>query len=227
MKKPKKIGLLVMPIVILAVMFLFLFQSDHTITLESKDNLNIISSETSEDTLFSFTSPVVGFSDSPVTIFGFIDYQCKECKIWYENEFPEISKNLIETKKTNIVFIDSVPLGNDSILISEATFCANDQNKYLDYQKLLFESQQEIDTWGKSEHLIQLATKLDMELDSFEKCLNSRNYENKVLSNIEISKNLGVSSIPIFKLVNYDGREHVLKGGIPSAVFEATVNQLQ
>lgn len=227
MKKGRKIGLLVIPIVILAIMFLVLFQSDHTITLESKDDLGAMSTESSHDILFSFTSPVVGYSDSPVTIFGFIDYQCKECKTWYENEYPEISKKLIDIKKANIVFIDSVPLGGDSVLISEATFCANDQNQYSKYQKLLFESQQEIDSWAKFEQLMQIAMDLDMDLNSFEECLDSKKYENNVLSNINISKNMGVEKIPIFKIVNPQGRENVLKGGIPSAVFETTVNKLQ
>ena len=57
---------------------------------------------TNFDYIESLSNPViVGDSDAPVTIFAFYDYQCPSCKYWYENEYPEISENLIKTNKTN------------------------------------------------------------------------------------------------------------------------------
>jgi len=38
---------------------------------------------------------------------------------------------------------------------------------------------------------------------------------------------LGVDKIPVFKIVNSEGKEHILKGGLPSEVFEDVVDQLQ
>jgi len=64
-------------------------------------------------------------------------------------------------------------------------------------------------------------------LKLFEECLDSRKYENKVLSNIDYAKSLGVDKIPVFKIVNSEGMEHILRGGVPSAVFEDVVDQLQ
>ena len=114
-----------------------------------------------------------------------------------------------------------------TILISEATYCANDQGKYSEYQKILFDSQKEIDNWAKSEQLKTFAIDLELDMESFEKCLDSRKYQNKVLSNIDYAKNLGIDKIPVFKIINSEGLEHILKGGVPSAVFEKVVNQLQ
>jgi len=171
--------------------------------------------------------PVIGFSDAPVTIIAFNDYQCMACKTWYDEEYPEISKNLIETQKANIVFLDSISLGNDSIIISEATFCADEQEKYSEYQQILFNSQQKIDDWAKSEQLKKFAMDLELDMELFEECIDSRKYENKILSNIDYAKNLGVDKIPAFKIINFEGKEHILKGGLPSAIFEDVVNSFQ
>ncbi len=171
--------------------------------------------------------PIVGFSDATVTIIAFNDYQCRDCKTWYNEEYQEISENLIETRKASIIFLDSISLGNDSVLISEVTYCANDQGKYLEYHEILFDSQQEIDNWAKSEQLKKFAIDLELDMVSFDECLDSGKYENKILSNIDYAKNLGIDKIPVFKIINSEGLEYNLKGGLPSAVFEEVANQLQ
>jgi len=254
MKKSNKIGLIVIPIAILGGISLALFQFEDTLSLQPENEPDEISMEPTntldpfqfEDILSfqlenerdeilvehinavaSLGLPIIGFPAAPVTIIAFNDYQCRDCKTWYDDEYPEISKNLIETQKANIIFLDSISLGNDSILISEATFCANEQKKYSEYQEMLFNSQQKIDDWAKSEQLKRFAMDLDLDLELFEECLDSRKYENKVLSNIDYAKSLGVDKIPVFKIVNSEGMEHILRGGVPSAVFEDVVDSFQ
>ena len=126
-----------------------------------------------------------------------------------------------------MIFLDSVPVGIDSSLMSEATYCANEQDQYSEYQEKLFNSQQEIDGWAKSEQLKIFATELNLDLELFEECLDSKTYKDNVLSNIDYSKNYGVEKIPVFKIINLEGQEHVLKGGLSSTVFEDIVNRLQ
>jgi len=225
MKTSRKIVFIVIPLTILGIMFVVSLQSQHTISLQSESESDKILSETND--FLSLNLPIIGYSDAPVTIIAFNDYQCKDCKTWYDEQYFEISKNLIETKKANIVFLDSISLGNDSVLISEATMCANDQEKYSQYQEILFESQQKIDDWAKSEQLKKFAIDLELDENMFELCLDSGKYENQVLSNIDYAKRYGVDKLPIFKIINFEGKEHVLKGGISNDVFEDVVNQFQ
>lgn len=225
MKASKKIGLIVMPIAILAAIFFVSLQFQQDISLQPKNELGGKSMDTSD--ILSLNLPVVGIPDAPVTIVAFNDYQCKDCKVWYDKEYPEISKNLIETKKANMVFLDSISLGDDSVLMSEATYCAEEQGKYSEYQKILFESQQGIDDWAKSEQLKKFAMELQLDPELFESCLDSGKYEKQVLSNIDYAKKFGVDKIPVFKIVNFEGKEHVIKGGLPNDVFEDIVNRLQ
>lgn len=214
-----------MPIGILAAMFFVSLQFQHDVSLQPKNEFGEKFMDISD--VSSLNLPVVGFSDAPVTIIAFNDYQCKDCKTWYDKEYPEILKNLIETQKANFVFLDSISLGDDSILISEATYCAEEQGKYSEYQETLFRSQQGIDDWAKSEQLKKFAMELQLDPELFESCLDSGKYEKQVLSNIDYAKNFGVDKMPVFKIVNFEGKEHVLKGGMPSDVFENIVNQFQ
>ena len=225
MKTSKKIGLIVMPIAIAVAIFFVSLQFQQDISLQLKNELGEKSMDIND--VSSLNLPVVGFSDAPVTIIAFIDYQCKDCKTWYEKEYPKILKNLIETKKANMVFLDSISLGDDSVLISEATYCAEEQGKYSEYQETLFSSQQEIDDWAKSEQLKKIAMNLELDHELFVSCLDSGKYEKQVLSNIDHAKSFGVDKIPVFKIVNFEGKEHVLKGGMPSDVFENMINQFQ
>jgi len=225
MKTSRKIGLIAIPIIILSVIFLSSFLFQPFVNFQSENKLDDFITETIFDVLS--ISPVIGSPNASVTIIAFNDYQCLSCKSWYENEYSEIFKNLIKTNKANLVFVDSIPAGVDSILISQATFCANDQGKYSEYQEILFSSQKEIDSWAKSEQLKQFAVKLELDINAFEKCLDSNRHENKILSNIEYTKNLGVEKIPVFKIVNTEGKEHIIKGGVTSEVFETIVIRLQ
>ena len=172
-------------------------------------------------------SPVVGNPDASVTIFAFNDYQCVSCKYWYETNYLVISEKLVETNKANLVFLDISPLGNDSSLISQATFCADEQGLYSEYQEILFASQQEIDTWAKSDQLKNFALELDLDVVQFSNCLDSGRYGQDIQSNIDYADSLGVEKIPLFKIVNSKGEEHVFKGGISSILFEEVVNRIQ
>ena len=140
MNKNKKIGIILISVVVILV-FVAVLSSDKPSLPIGSENLSIeIPIEYSNDVEFSSNSPVIGSSEAPVTILSFSDYQCIGCKTWYENEFPEISDKLIQTGKANIIFLDSVLVGSDSSLISQASFCANEQGKYQEYQKILFRS---------------------------------------------------------------------------------------
>ncbi|MBN4046058.1 DsbA family protein [Nitrosarchaeum koreense] len=225
MKTSRKIGFIVLPIVILGIVLFISLQTTNILSFQSENELDYISSETND--FLSLNLPIIGYSDAPVTIIAFNDYQCKDCKTWYDKEYSEISKNLIETKKANIIFLDSISLGNDSVLISEATMCANDQEKYLQYQEILFASQQKIDDWAKSEQLKKFAMDLELDEEMFDACLDSGKYNDDVLSNLDYAKSLGVDQIPVFKIINYEGKEQILRGGLPNDVFEDIVNRFQ
>jgi len=61
----------------------------------------------------------------------------------------------------------------------------------------------------------------------FDACLDSGKYTDDILSNLDYAKSLGVDQIPVFKIINYEGKEQILSGGLPNDIFEDIVNRFQ
>ena len=196
----------------------------YTLFMSQSDVSNIVDSKNFGTISTSLGSPFLGSSNASLTIIEFGNYQCDECQKWFQETRPIIITDYIEQGEINMIFIDT-QLTKNIPLASFASYCANDQKKYWDYHSMLFQNsiENEIDV----NLLKQFATELGLDVDSFEECLDSGKYESKVLANIDYAKNLGIDKIPVFKIINSEGKEHILKGGLPSAVFEDVVDTLQ
>ena len=229
--KKSRLGLVIFPVII-GVLLLILSQSENNFMSDSNDELDLTENHAEpplerryHSILSSSGSPILGSLDAPTAIMMFSDYQCPNCKFWFDKIMPDIVENLVRTEKTNIVFIDANPQGEDSQLASEAAYCADDQGKYLGYQKILFDSQQEIDDgWASSEQLKRFASDLQLNMDSFEDCLDSGIHERKVKSNVFTAKINGIFDIPTFVIVSSDGRHHIIKGIGNYEVFEMIID---
>jgi len=169
--------------------------------------------------------PLLGSADAPTTIMAFGDFQCLGCKFWFLNIQPNITKNLIETGKANLVFIDAELLGVDSLKASEASYCAQEQGKYWEYHNILYTSQQEInDGWANSENLKMFASDLGLDESLFENCLDSGKYEKKVKFNAFEAKKNGISKTPTFVILDSEGRHHKIKGSVSYPLFEEIID---
>ena len=114
MKKNQKIGIIVAVSVILGSLFLITFLINHSFSLQSENKPSISNLKINYDDLSSLNPIIIGAHDAPTTIIFFNDYQCQECKTWYMNEYKKIAERLIESKKTNMIFVDSLSLENNS-----------------------------------------------------------------------------------------------------------------
>ena len=229
MKKNTKLGLVILSAAVIGILLLIPLQPETdplTSSLENNDVINT-SVERGFGTITALNLPIMGSPDAPFTIFAFNDYQCSECRYWFQNIQPNITKNFIETGKANMIFVDSELLGNDSLKASEATYCANEQGKYFEYQKLLFDSQQGIDDgWANSERLKAFAFDLELDMETFENCLDSKKYEKKVKFYAYEAKKNGIQKIPTFVVVNSEGGHHIIRGAVGFPVFEQVIRNL-
>ena len=172
--------------------------------------------------------PVLGSETAKVTIVEVGDYQCEMCKLWFEKTRPLLIEKYIETGKVNFVFIDMPFLGNDSMSAAEATYCANDQGKYWDYHSKLYQLQQHVDDgWASADRLSTIALNLDMNVEEFDKCMNSKEYYSKVNFNKQKAKtDLGANSTPTFIIVNTSGDSQKIVGAHPYSTFEEIINSM-
>src|SRR3990170_659558 len=175
----------------------------------------------------SMAAPVEGDKDAPITIIEFGDYQCPKCKGWFQNEKSKITSNYITKGIAKLYFLDSAWLGDDSITAAQATYCADDQGKFIEYHSTLYNNQAGIqDGWANMDALKQFATDLELDAEMFNECLDSGIYADRVSHNTEVGASLGVVGTPYFFIIGPEGDIKKIAGPQPSIVFDAAINSL-
>lgn len=175
----------------------------------------------------SMAAPVEGDKDAPITIIEFGDYQCLKCKGWFQNEKPKITSNYITKGIAKLYFLDSAWLGDDSIAAAQATYCADDQGKFIEYHSTLYNNQAGIqDGWANMDALKQFAKDLELDAEMFNECLDSGIYADRVSHNTEVGASLGVVGTPYFFIVGPEGDIKKIPGPLPLPVLDAAINSL-
>lgn len=172
----------------------------------------------------SLGSPFLGSASAHITIIEFGNYQCQECKRWFQETKPLIMKNYIDAGKINLIFIDMDPPDKNALLASEATYCANEQGKYWDYHNILFFSQIESET---DTILKKFASDIGLDRDLFGKCLDSGKYEKKIKYNTHEAMKNGVKRLPTFIIINSAGKYEKIIGSQQFSVFEEKIDLMQ
>jgi protein-disulfide isomerase len=147
--------------------------------------------------------PTLGNGAVSFVIFG--DYQCPFTRQFWQGAFPKILEKYGD--KLKITFWP-VPTGkhNYDRASAEAAYCANEQGKFWEYAKLLFDRQgQATDT-----DLNGYATELGMDNDAFVTCYESGKYQDKIQDDFAQGKQYGVVQTPTVVIGG-----HVLSGNLP------------
>ena len=138
-----------------------------------------------------------GEPGAPVQIVEFADYQCPACAHFALNVLKPL-ESYIEGGQAQLVFYD-FPLSShpNAFLAARAAHCARDQERFWDYQDMLFGRQSD---WGSSRSpadvLTAYAEQLGLDVDAFENCLRSDRYAELVTANALVGERLGVRGTP-------------------------------
>ena len=171
-------------------------------------------------------SPFMGNINAPITIVEWGDYQCTFCYKFHQNTLDIINEDFIKTGKVKIIFKDFPLNGVDSKLAAEASYCAQDQEKYWKYHDELFKNWGgERTGWITRESLDKFAETVDLDLKKFNKCLDDHKYENKVDLLYEFGKEIGINATPSFLVFN-DQKMIKIRGNQPLEVFLKTFDEL-
>ena len=171
-------------------------------------------------------SPIMGNSNAPITILEWGDYQCTFCYKFHQNTLSIIQEDFINTGKVKLVFKDFPLNGPDSFLAAEATYCAEDQEKYWQYHDELYKNWGgERTGWITRESLDNFAKTVNLDLNEFNKCLDEHKYQSKVNSINEFGKKIRIDATPSFLVFN---EEKIIKirGNQPLKVFLKTFDEL-
>ena len=140
--------------------------------------------------------PNLGRQDAPVTLVEFSDYQCPFCKRHFSTVYPVLKKDYIDTGKLRYVFRDFpiASLHPQAKKAHEAAYCAGEQNRYWEMHDLLFENSQDLSVPA----LKGYATKIALNDDQFNACLESGKYAGAIDKEIAEATVAGVSGTLAF-----------------------------
>jgi protein-disulfide isomerase len=212
-----KYHLLAIPVIIGMISGIFL-----AFYPESETESNLLTSTK----LIEGGSPIMGDSNAPITILEWGDYQCTFCYKFHQNTLDIINEDFIKTGKVKLIFKDFPLNGPDSLLAAEASYCAQDQEKYWQYHDELYSNWGgERTGWITRESLDEFGNAVNLNLDEFNTCLDEHKYQSKVISLNEFGKEVGIDATPSFLVFN-DKKIIKIRGNQPLEVFLKTFDEL-
>ena len=217
MRSPRDEPILAIPIIIGIVMGIGL-----TLNPESTPN---DSSILNKENLMQ-GSAILGNPDAKITIVEFGDYQCTFCYKFHDETMRKIDQAYIKTENVNFVYRDFPLNGPQSILASEASYCAQKQNKFWEYHDTLYNNWGGENTgWITKNVLIGFANDIKLDLDSFSQCLENSEFKQKVLDNEQFAREIGIDATPSFLIFN-DSELYRIIGAQPFEKFEQALQEL-
>ncbi len=158
---------------------------------------------------------ILGEDSAPVTIVQFTDFECPACAIaagnaeliegvkqqnpTYVAPMPKIYEEYVETGKVKVVFYNYPLLHPTAKIKHEAVLCANDQDRFKEYENVLWKNQIDL---GKEQNITktlkEYAKNLSLDETKFNECLDSQKYSNQIDNELEFGKKLGVYGTPGF-----------------------------
>jgi len=111
-------------------------------------------------------------------------------------------------------------------LASEASYCAQKQNKFWEYHDTLYNNWGGENTGWITENVLQgFARDVGLNLDEFSQCLENSEYRQKVLDNEQFAREIGINATPSFLIFN-DSELYRIIGAQPFDKFEQAFEEL-
>lgn len=156
--------------------------------------------------------PVLGDANAPVTIIEFSDYQCPYCRRFYNDTFPSILSEYIETGKVKLVFrdlplLDKHPGAMPSAIAANCARAQGGDEMYFKMHNKIFDGQNETSRTKSveitDEQLQQYAADLGLDTATFNTCFTGGNEAEEVQKDLADADSIGVSATPSFLVNNW------------------------
>lgn len=142
--------------------------------------------------------PMKGSKDAKVTVVEYSDFQCPFCK-----KGKDMLPQLLEEYdgKINVVF-KQMPLANHNWAkaAAVASLCSYEQGNenFWTFHDSVFDKQKEIQFSTADKQFKDIAKEIGLNLDEFNKCIESDDINARVQADIQEAQSIGVNSTPTF-----------------------------
>ena len=172
-------------------------------------------------------SIIMGNPNAKITIVEFGDYQCTFCYKFHDETMKKITDEYIKTNNVNFIYKDFPLNGEQSILASEAVYCAQKQNKFWEYHNTLYNNWGGENTgWITENVLLGFARDIELNLNDFSQCLGNSEFRQKVLDSEQFGREIGIDATPSFLIFN-DNEMYRIIGAQPFEKFEQVFQKLR
>lgn len=157
---------------------------------------------------------VKGKADAPVTLIWYTDFQCPFCS----RVQPTIEKIETEYKdKVRIVF-KHLPLDfhKNAMGAAEAAACAQEQGKFWEMEKHLYENQQQLE----AAQLVDQAKAVGLEMGKWQKCMDAHKPKDAIAKDMATAEKVQATGTPAFFI---NGRK--LSGARPFEDFKKMIDE--
>ena len=165
---------------------------------------------------------MIGDPNAPITIVEYTDYQCPFCTRHFQETWPQLKENFVDTGDVYYVLKD-FPLTSihpQAVKAGEAARCAGVQDAYLEMHDVLFDRQSEWSGNPTAENIfVGYAVDLGLDAEPFMDCLSSGEMETAVIDNMNEGASFGVSGTPAFFINGI-----LVSGALPYESFEQGLN---
>ncbi len=134
--------------------------------------------------------PIKGQPDAKVTVFEYTDFTCPSCA-----SVQATMNNLEKIYASQVRFIFKglpVTINQETRPSLSAAYCAWEQNKFWEYQELLYQNQTNL---GPATY-VSLAQTLSLDKEKFQQCINTGKYVAVLDRNLVEAINMEVTAVP-------------------------------
>ena len=184
-------------VVVTGVVFSYFSQDkEQTASLAALDGFKVNAAVAS--TIDTENGSAVTFNPGlPTVIDVWEDPQCPVCK-YFEDANGDYLDSLIREKKATVRFHVLSFLGDESVRAANASFCAAEEDKYLDFHKALYQVQSPLENSGfwSNANLVSIGEKVGIKSDTFTNCVSDGQKVDLVKAHYDSMAKYGVQGTP-------------------------------
>ena len=179
--------------------------------------------------------PVLGNKDAKVTVIEFSDYECPFCKRHFDQVYPDLKKDYIDTGKIKLVFRDYPLPFHEPMATFEANAanCAREQggdSAYFKFHDAIFNKTKSNGNGLTKDEVYQMATDLGLNQANLKICADSLKYAEEIKKDLADGSAAGVSGTPSFFVGKSDPSGtitgNLIVGAQPYSAFQSVIDPL-
>jgi protein-disulfide isomerase len=171
-----------------------------------------------------FRGYVLGSDSALLEITEYADYQCPGCQQFETLQFPTVTRQLIESGRVRWRYRD-FPLDQihrHARVAAHSAACANDQGKYWEQHRLIYQGQSEWSPAGNAAPIFErYAQQAGLNVADYKTCMTDAKYAGRIQASHDEAIKMNVGVTPTFLIA---GR--LYPGGLNSDALKRLVDSL-